>query len=380
MFLFELLIYVFFAWVMYSFAHKSYELYDDTPIINRYLWYYILFFTLISAVRWRVGVDSEAYIKIFRLGEIRDGSKEMLWDWLVLYIHNNGLHFIIGTATIAFFQIFFLTESLKRYSVLLIWLPIVLFGGRYYIDLMNGSRQMLAACGFIFLTQYIVNRRPIPYLIGILILSLVHKSALILIPFYFVTYIPFSKLRLADRRVLCLLILVVCIIAGQTPTFSNAIGYVQKTTTLVGYDNYTEYYRVIMEGRTHETLSFGPMMISYILCAVFLIIYGPKLREEYCELIPAFDIWFFFALLYSCAYFLVCQLGHMMIRPVQYFELFQAIMLSLLLYFLHSNKVEYRNIFYTLLCVIWLNTSVDVYKSTGKSIEYSTYKTIFGKY
>lgn len=90
MFIIELLIYVFFAWVMYSFARRS-DLYDESGTkIDRYLWCYILFFTFVSAIRWRVGVDSVEYIKVFRNGIVRDGSEEFLWNWLVQFVHGFG--------------------------------------------------------------------------------------------------------------------------------------------------------------------------------------------------------------------------------------------------------------------------------------------------
>ena len=59
MFIIDILIYVFFALVMCNLAKKSY--YYNNTNIDIYLWGYICFFTLISAIRWGVGVDSISY-------------------------------------------------------------------------------------------------------------------------------------------------------------------------------------------------------------------------------------------------------------------------------------------------------------------------------
>lgn len=377
MFVFEILIYVFFAWVMYSLARKSNDLYPDSDRIDRYLVMYILFFTVISAIRWRVGVDSVTYIGIFRNGEVRDGSKEYIWDWLVEFVYNNGLHFVVGTCVAAFLQIFFLTRSVNNYKYILIWLPVVLFGGRYYLDLMNGVRQMIVACGFLFLTRYIVGKIPVLYFFGILLLSLIHHSALILMPLYFLAYVPYEKIGMADKRFICLVLLGICVVVGQTPMFSNLTSYITPLLVSAGYENYSEWYANVLMGHGSEQLSFGPMMLSYLLTSGVVIWYAPTLYRVYANAIPCFNLWYFLSFIYSCGYFLVCNISHIIIRPFKYFELFGLVMLCLLLNYFYNNYIRYRTEFICLVMVIWLNISVNVYKSCGKLLEFVLYKTIF---
>lgn len=380
MFIIELLIYVFFAWVMYSFARRS-ESYDESGVkIDLYLWFYMLFFTFISAIRWRVGVDSVEYIKIFQKGIVREGSEEFLWDWLVTFIHDWGFHFVFGTATIAFLQIFFLCKSFKEYKYILVWLPVVLFGGRYYLALMNGVRQMIVVCGYVFLVKYIVERKPFPFLVGIVLLSGFHHSALLLLPTYFLTYIPFDKIKLSNKRILCLTILIVCFVMGQTPSFQGLLKYVEQILYMTGYENHADFYSNILQGRGTEVLSMGPIMISFLLCAVVIIWYAPILYETYGESIPYFNLWYFLSFFYSCGYFLVCNLSHMMIRPFQYFELFQAVILALLLYYFYQNRSRYQYHLYALIFLIWVCTIIGVYKACISPIDFTTYKTFFGRF
>ena len=86
--------------------------------------------------------------------------------------------------------------------------------------------------------------------------------------------------------------------------------------------------------------SFGPMMLSYLLIPICIIWYGSELEEEYCEKIPYFNLWFNFAYLYACGYFLVCNIGHYFIRPVMYFSLFQMVIAAGLLRFLWCDYVN----------------------------------------
>lgn len=379
MFITELLIYVFFAWVMSSLARKSELYYKNSNKLDRFLWCYIIFFTIISAIRWRVGIDSEEYIRIFREGVLREDSKEFLWDWLVAFLHDYGFHFVIGTAVIAFLQIFFLSKIFQKYKYILIWLPVVLFGGRYFFDLMNGVRQMTAACGFVLLSKYIVERRPLPFIAGIFLLSGLHHSVLLLLPTYLLTYVPFDKIKLFDRRFLCLAILTVCFIMGLSPSFQGVMKHIEQIVSLTGYEDLTDFYSNVLKGESAEALSFGPIMLSFLLCSVVVIWYAPSLHAHYGKKIPYFNLWYFLSFFYSCTYFLVCNISHMMIRPFQYFELFLVIMLTLLLHLFHSNGNRYRPYLYALIFLIWVCTIISVYKDYGRPIEFTIYKTYFGR-
>lgn len=69
-----------------------------------------------------------------------------------------------------------------------------------------------------------------------------------------------------------------------------------------------------------------------------------------------------------------------MIRPFQYFELFQAIMLALLLHYFIYNKKRYQVHLYALIFLIWVCTIIGIYKACNTPIEFTIYKTFFGRY
>lgn len=377
MFILEVLIYISFALFMSWLARGSSLLNKDKSQMDGYMICYILFFTIIAAIRWRVGVDSVTYIKIFQEGEVRPDSKEFLWDWLVRFVHNHGLHFVIGTATAAFLQIYLLYRSTKEYKFILIWLPIVLFGGRYFFDLMNGVRQMIAACGYVFLTRFVLERKFVHFLVGIFLLSGIHQSVLIMLPTYFFTYIPFNKLMLPNRRSIALSILLICVFVGQRASFQNILAYIEPILSITGYESHESFYANVLQGNGTERLSFGPTMISFLLCSIAAVWYGPQLKEEYETRIPYFQIWYLLAFIYSCTYFLFCNTSHMLIRPFQYFEMFQAIILSLLLHKLYTTKCRFNYPFYILILIIWTCTLAMTYTSIGKTNESILYKTYF---
>ena len=123
------------------------------------------------------------------------------------------------------------------------------------------------------------------------------------------------------------------------------------------------------------------MVFSRVLfrsSAVAVIWYGPQLHARYGSRIPMFNLWYFGAVFYACTYFLVCNMSHMMIRPFQYFELFQALVLALLLHLLREGGGRTQVQFYALIMILWVCTAGGVYQASGKQVETMIYKTFFG--
>lgn len=377
MFLFNILVYVGFALIMCHLAYRSCCAFPKSENWDKYLKWYVAFFTVICAIRWNVGADAISYALIFENGDYReqdDINGEILFYGLTKLSSLLGLPFVIGMGLCAFLQIYPITKALKEYKYLLIVLPLVLFGSRFFLDLNNGVRQMVVASMFIYASRFIVDKKPWHYTVFILLGATIHQSAYILIPFYFIP----NRFIMADKRKLMLLIFTFCFIVGQTPAFQNFMGYAESLTKLFGYEGYTERVGLYLsQGETEEALAFGPMMLSYLLTAYFTIWFGPYLKEHYEDKIPYFNLWYNLSFFYACAYFLVCNISHIFIRPVQHFELFQMIIVSLLLYEFRYSEFRNQVLYVSLLVTIWVNTSWDVTKSSGLRKECSTYKVFF---
>lgn len=378
--LFDILIYVAFAFFASYLAKKSdeyIEINEKSPLKwDKYLCWFIAFFTIIGGLRWSVGSDCISYAIIFDHIEIEPTGKEPLWNSTIRLLRFLGLHWMFGLALFAFLQVFFITDTLKPYRKLLIFLPFVFFGGRYWMDTMGAVRQMTVACAFLWASRFIVDRKPLYYAAFIIIGSMIHQSALILAPFYFLP----NKLHIENKRGILMIILFCCVIIGQNPAFQGAVDYVQAIAKVTDYEERIDTItKMLMSEQSNETLSFGPMMLSYLLIPIFIIWYGPQLKEEYGDQLPYFNLWFNLAYLYSCGYFLVCNISHLFIRPMLYFSLFQMVMATLALHFLWTRLKEYgsnRWVCYFFCLIIFTNTAWDVYKASksGYALETTTYK------
>lgn len=380
MFIFEILIYIFFAWMMYSYAKRSYAYTNITGKIEQSdenLWFFWIFFAFICGIRWNVGSDSVDYMISFAEGKINEEKGEFVWQTLVLLIKKLQLHYTIGMGLVAFLQLYFLTKLPSRYRYILVFMPIALFGGCYFLDYCNGMRQMLAASIFVYGTQFIIKKKPIHYLVLIFITSYIHHSVVMMYPMILLAYIRPDKISFSDKRLICIIIFIICFIAGQTPQFTGFLSYfnflVENMDDSYSYvDNVIE--RTIVEG-DNDARSFGLMQLSYFLTSLATIWYGKNLKFQYKTKIPYFDLWWLFSFVYGCGYFLVCNVNFMFIRPFQYFEPFQLIIVSLLLYYFHSMRR--KKLFWILTVVIWTGLIWNIIKSVGVFGESVTYKMFF---
>ena len=205
MFVFEIFIYVVFAIIMSYFAKGSVYKYENSKKLDYYLALYILFFCVIAAIRWNTGSDSISYAKILDGGLYDSDSTELLWIWFVKLVHKLDIHWTISFGILAFVQIYFIIKPLRGYKFILIMLPFVLFGGRYWGDLMGAVRQMIVGAGFVWASTFIFKREISKYIIFVILASFIHRSALLLLPFYFI-----SNFKILDKRYTLLIILIIC--------------------------------------------------------------------------------------------------------------------------------------------------------------------------
>ncbi|NLJ94576.1 MAG: hypothetical protein GX326_03670, partial [Clostridiaceae bacterium] len=129
----------------------------------------ILLFAFISGVRWKVGTDHQSYLNGYMALIHGTETRElegafMYFSQLFAYLN---LHFTFFFGFWAFLQISFMYLTFKNERYLLPYIGIIIVFGGYYIGWMNGIRQTIAACIFVFSIQFITKRKPIQYFLFI---------------------------------------------------------------------------------------------------------------------------------------------------------------------------------------------------------------------
>lgn len=371
MFIFHTLVYLSFAFVMYLFAVKSKSEKDTKHKIDKYLWMYIIFFSIISGIRYGVGVDCVSYIKTFEEGTFREDTNEYLFETLVDFIFSLGLHSSIGLTICAFFQVYPIVKACKDYKYLLVFLPFVLFGGAYYRDMMNAVRQCIACSIFLYASKFIVERKLIKYVILIIIASLFHHSSLYLV----VLYLLPTGLKIADKRVLMLCGFFACFIIGNSPQFKQ-LGQMMSVLEGSEYSHYADRASAILSIGEVDGRNFGLTQFTYLITALFPIMFGKKMEKLYSKKIPYFNLWYMLSYFYGCLYFLFCKTSHLFLRPVMYFELFQMIIVSLLLFMLFRvlKNRNFRYLGFIFSSIIWIGLIWGIIKAESVEGETTIYK------
>lgn len=356
---------------MYLQASKSYALsIKNCSQIrwDKYLCCFVMIFTLIGGLRWNVGADSYAYAQGFKYPDrnmdLFIENKEYLW-YVLVWVHKKlGLHYVFGMCAAASLQIVFLVKAVKEYRYILLCMPIVLFGGQYFGDMMNGVRQMIAASIFVYATRDIVRHKLLRYVVLIFLASMFHHSAIMLYPIYLVRYVPRKFYDIANYRLSCICIFLLCFILGRTPQFSGYFQYFEAIANFSDYEGYSDQLAEVMDGGIDDKFNFGLMQASWLFTSLFTIVFGQQLKNFYKPRIPYFCILYFFSYLYACFYFLIQNAGIALLRPVMYLEYFHLIMISLLLYYYYVQKKSglYCSLFWVYVIIIWTSKVWDIIK------------------
>ena len=169
-----------------SLAAKRVTITHPDQQISFYKWeilFLLLFFAIVFGMRYDVGKDHLDYLNSYLTGE-RVDRYEWGFRMITISFAKIKLHYTAYFGVLAFLQIYFFFYAFKDERYLFPFLVFILFTGGYYLSWMNGIRQDLAACVFIFAIKYIYQKQFLKYLIWCTIGFLFHKSAIILIIFY----------------------------------------------------------------------------------------------------------------------------------------------------------------------------------------------------
>lgn len=164
-----------------------------------YLSFTLIFgiFTLLAGTRYFVGTDYTTYTEhqipqtLFGIQK-NQYSVEFLYSQLIKLGSAMGSYqwiFALTHIIIVFFVLLYVAHRSVNYSVSIY---IFVFSTFFNFSL-NGMRQSIATAIFLYATQYIVKKKPFWYFGLIIVAILFHKSAIIYLPFYLLTYVNLTK-------------------------------------------------------------------------------------------------------------------------------------------------------------------------------------------
>lgn len=181
--------------------------------------------------------------------------------------------------------------------------------------LLNGMRQFLVAAILFACTPLILNKKPIPYIIIVLILSTFHKSALIMIPAYFIVDSePWSKRSMIFIACIILAMVFTSQFTGLLDTVVENTDYASSMAEFKDTDDGTKPIRILVESI--------PIIIAFL--------YKDRIKEK---LTPIIKISINMSLIASGVYIIskIARSGIMLGRLPIYFSLYNLILLPWLI-------------------------------------------------
>lgn len=273
--------------------------------------------TLLAILRYDFGNDYASYRIAFdkiHMGWSSPFEDQILFNFLNAITPNFYL-FIAITSVLTIYPVYKLLSLCveEKYA----WIGVLVYCINPYLFLMSLSaiRQSVATGMFIVACYFGYKRKPIPYLIIVLLASLVHASAIILLPFYFIA----NDRKMGKVQVLIIItVFLILLVSGDV--FNDLM---EKFIEM--FDN-TQYEHYVEEG---DSNSLRATLLSSIFF-VYVAINVPRLKGA--------------ALASSKLYLIGCICSvlafrlSMLTRVQMYFDIFSIVSIPLIIKSNLSNE------------------------------------------
>ena len=333
-------------------------------------------FSFFSGVRWQVGVDHLSYMEQYNYfaqnGFFNRESFEIGYEFIVSTLVEFGFSAVFFFVLFAFLQLYPIYYRFKNERYLYPFIGFLIICGPTYLSWMNGMRQCLAALIFVFATQFIIKRSIIKYLLCLGLAMCFHKSAIIMLPFYFI-----PNRAIFRNRTINICLIIGSLIIGSIPVWHQNITRVAPLLAAAGYDGYADNLADILKNEGRD-MAFGPRRIITFVLQMLIVYFAPRLVKLFAS--KGYNLYFTFFMLGVVLFNLLANTSHIFLRPILYFDFFSVILLSYLMYYLSSiNKQSLNTLLYCLIILLSIGYLVIVcYAESIAEIDFSNYKFIFG--
>ena len=338
-----ILVMLFFAYIAKNRA-VYYTNSQGTQFQKRSFWsfeilFMLFFFALIFGMRYNVGTDHVSYLLSYTNGLVtKDLKMEPLFRWISSICHNLNIHPIIYFSILAFIQITFFLLFFKDERYLFPLLVMFLFFNEEYLFWMNGIRQAIAMCIWLYSVKFIYEKKFWTYLMFVVIAILFHRSALILFVFY--PLLRNGKDYFKSIPLQLILFASVFIIKNVFEVFILQFEpFIEQFQTILGgkEDLYRSYTMDnMLDELNREVGGTGLAYMFRILVWVIIILYSRKLKSYYNS--KKFNIIYFFFFFGLITQYIFPEGVIVFTRPFRYFYIFQTIMLAYFIYYLFKNN------------------------------------------
>ena len=344
---------------------------DSRRILPRGMKLGFILVTFLACIHYDYGNDYMAYYDIykdivnikFNLYDILSGEtyKEPGWALLCYFFKPLGGFFTM-VAVLNLLQNIIVYNVIKS-NVDHNWWPlaafIYLFSTSFYLLNFSMMRQGLVICVFLGVWRYIKEKKVLLSLIIIFLCSMIHKSALLLLPFSFA-----GLLRINKGRIAVIIYIVLYFLIWFAGEFMNDV-----LMFFLSFDEFEEYAVSYGNDRSTNTYRLGFILnlIPLILSLIYLL-KVPKSNDAQNKLAVALSILSFIIAPFSDIIPLVGRIG-------MYFSVYQLIAIPRVYSNIRNNVIRYGLLF--IFCFMIMYGYLGFFQSEVFNKAYSTFHTIF---
>ncbi len=302
---------------------------------NLRLFIVLLSIMIIAGLRGSyIGTDFHNYLEYYNYilehGKIGAFFKktEIGWEMLNYLFGKNAIPSEIFFGLVAGIIWFFFIQGSYKFQFLL---PLMFFGiltNGFFFWTMSGLRQSIAIGIFFYAIKYIIEKKPWHYALSIVIASLFHTSALIMLPVYLLGKLQFNK------KVVLYLFLFSLFLVGNYQSIHEVFSdYISMLVTKLGFSAYTGYLESQKLTANLSRMGSGLGVVLRIAMFLYILYMSEKVIKRYPELKIYFILFFIMAIVNNI-FFSVELIG----RVMNYFAFCYAITFAGTIYLSSSKK------------------------------------------
>ena len=296
-------------------------------------------FAFFSGVRYNVGIDHLSYLaeyqSIIARGWADREDMEVGFVSFMWLFAQSGAHYAFFFGALALVQIVTLYHAFSKERYILPYLGFLIMAGCFYFLLMNIMRQALVITIFFAAIPLILKRKFLWYALVIAICYTFHKSAALLLPVYFVTYLKLDKLMMP--RLWQLLLLIAGFAVSQLNLWQELLKYTDTVFALIGYSERFSADSITEDSRIEN---FGPRSIILLLIDITMILLSPKMRKAFPSKMFGF-CYLFYIVFFTLFPVFVSSMA--LTRAVNYFAVCRPIISAYGLFYLFKARKSTAN-------------------------------------
>jgi len=273
---------------------------------------FVVLFVLSGFRDSSVGTDTAAYEELF-LHLSKGGTiiQEVGWRFLnkvVIYFDGEFQHVLMLSSLLTLIPIFYISKKYSLNPMLSIFLYFAFY---IYLQSFNITRQTLAVSVIFMAYPFLLNRKPLFFILLVCLASAFHLTALICLPLIFVDKIP-------DKKLIYLALMAFSMIISVF--LSDLI--IRYLSRIIGYEHYLDIFGI-------EELAVGYYLV--VLNAFFLFVLFTARNRGLL-----FKLFFIYVVLANLM--VKVPFGY---RLIYYFTVIQVLYLP---YFVYNNKLKPRDV------------------------------------